>query len=72
MSGDFKTHTVFTQCSDCGVEPQMRGQTRLLPLSVNINHLPRLRVLTCLLCSSKFVGFDPPHAGSDTAFFVVV
>ena len=36
--------TVFTQCSDCGVEPQMRGQTRLLPFSVNANHLPWLRV----------------------------
>ena len=51
--------TAFTQCSDCGVEPQMRGQTRLLPLSVNGIHLPRLRCLTRLLCSSKWAGFDP-------------
>ena len=28
-------YTAFAQCSDCGVEPQMRGQTRLLPLRVN-------------------------------------
>ena len=48
----------FTQCSDCGVEPHMRSQTRLVPLSVNANHLPQLRGLTCLLCSSNFVGFD--------------
>ena len=51
--------TAFTQCSNCGVERQMRGQTRLLRLSVNRTHLPRLRGLTHLLCSSKWVGFDP-------------
>ena len=65
----YNTNTVITQCSDCGVEPQIRGQTRLLPFSVNANHLPRLRGLTRLLCSSKFVGFNP-HAGSDTTFFL--
>ena len=52
-------YTVFTQCSDCRVEPQMRGQTPFLPLSVNANHLPRLRGLTRLLFSSKFVWLDP-------------
>ena len=31
--------TVFTRWSDCGVEPQMRGQSRLLPLRVNGNIL---------------------------------
>ena len=25
--GQIQTNTVFTQCSNCGVEPQMRGQT---------------------------------------------
>ena len=34
-------HTVFTQCPDCGVRP------RLLPLSVNANHLPWLPFGSC-------------------------
>ena len=63
VGGGWSFHVIavnplHSEHSDCGVEPQMRGQTCLLPLRVNANHLPRLRGLTRLLCSSKFVGFD--------------
>ena len=37
---------------DAGSDPPSAPQC-------NANHLPRLRGLTLLLCSSKFVGFDP-------------
>ena len=46
----------------CGVRP------RSLHLGVNANHLPRLRGLTRLLCSSKFVGFRPCMRGLTPLF----
>ena len=60
--------TAFTQCSDCGAEPQMRDQTRLLPLGVNANHLPRLRGSGPPFVLLQICRVRPSHAGSDAAF----
>ena len=51
----FHVYTVLRlrgRTPDAGSDPPFAPQC-------NANHLPRLRGLTLLLCSSKFVGFDP-------------
>ena len=72
MLVSFRTDTVFTQCSDCGVEPQMRGQTppfapqctRKSPALIAGSDLPFVLLQSCRV--------QPRMQGLTPLFFVCV